>query len=71
MAAPDVSDYPAIVAQVQPPHAVAILNDRVYQIGRLNSVVVEWLKERRRLEEQYSEGLKRLARRNLEGLDLG
>lgn len=48
-----------------------ILNDRVAQVGRLNNSIAGWLAERRRLEEQYAAGLRGLARRNIDDVDLG
>jgi hypothetical protein len=67
-------------ATLEPGQAISVLNDRVRQVGRLNSDIAEWLQvrlvdrdmndeltldaqERRRLEEQYSSGLRKLARR--------
>ena len=29
--------------QLQPPQAVAILNDRVLQVGRVNTAIADWL----------------------------
>lgn len=65
------SEYPAMLATLQPGQAVDVLNDRVRQVGRLNTEIADWLQERRRLEESYSNGLRKLARRNIEGADLG
>lgn len=48
-----------------------ILNERVQQVGRLNTAIADWLLERRRLEAQYSAGLRKLAERHLDGVDLG
>ncbi|KAK5137206.1 hypothetical protein LTR08_000711 [Meristemomyces frigidus] len=67
----DRSQYPSILPQVLPAQAVDILNDRVRHVGRLNASIADWLQERRRLEEQYSAGLRRLARKQLEDVDLG
>ncbi|KAK3671815.1 Suppressor of Profilin deletion [Recurvomyces mirabilis] len=64
-------DYPAMLPQLQPGQAVDILNDRVRQVGRLNTAIADWLQERRKLEEQYSTGLRRLARKQIEDVDLG
>lgn len=61
-------------ATLQPHQAVDVLNDRVRLVGRLNADIADWLQERRRLEEQYSSGLRKLARRHAPGesaLDLG
>nr|POE59811.1 cytoskeletal protein syp1 [Quercus suber] len=60
-----------IQPQVQPTQAVDILQDRVRQVGKLNTAIADWLQDRRRLEEQYSNGLRRLARNKLEDVDLG
>ncbi|KAK0945741.1 Suppressor of Profilin deletion [Friedmanniomyces endolithicus] len=62
-------DYPAIL--VQPAQAVDILNDRVRHVGRLNTAIADWLQERRKLEELYSTGLRRLARKSIDDVDLG
>ncbi|CZT14452.1 uncharacterized protein RCC_00429 [Ramularia collo-cygni] len=64
-------EYMGILPKVQPAQALDILNDRVTQIGRLNTSIVSWLAERRRLEEQYAAGLRGLARRNIDDMDLG
>ncbi|KAK5168861.1 Suppressor of Profilin deletion [Saxophila tyrrhenica] len=64
-------DYPAILPQLQPAQAVDILNQRVQQVGRLNVAIADWLQERRRLEEQYAAGLRKLARHSLDSGDLG
>ncbi|KAM0719037.1 hypothetical protein Q7P37_004942 [Cladosporium fusiforme] len=65
------TEYPAMLATLQPGQAVDVLSDRVRQVGRLNTEIADWLQERRRLEETYSNGLRKLARRNIEGADLG
>ncbi|WPH00283.1 Hypothetical protein R9X50_00310700 [Acrodontium crateriforme] len=67
----DRTDYPAMLPSLQPGQAVDILNERVRQVGKLNTAIADWLQERRRLEEQYSNGLRRLAREKLDGVDLG
>ncbi|KAF2863024.1 hypothetical protein K470DRAFT_293184 [Piedraia hortae CBS 480.64] len=63
----DRTDYAALI----PHQAVDVLDDRVRQIAKINDQVADWLQERRRLEEQYSDGLDRLAKRNLGEADLG
>ncbi|KAK5124530.1 hypothetical protein LTR85_001747 [Meristemomyces frigidus] len=63
--------YPEILQQVQPGQAVDILNDRVRHVGRLNTLIADWLQDRRRLEEQYSSGLRRIARKQLDDVDIG
>ncbi|KAK5115575.1 hypothetical protein LTR62_001234 [Meristemomyces frigidus] len=57
--------------QLQPGQAVDILTDRVRQVGRLNTSIADWLQERRKLEEQYSSGLRRLAKKQIDEGDLG
>ncbi|KAG9573017.1 hypothetical protein KCU97_g15258, partial [Aureobasidium melanogenum] len=63
----DRQEYPTMVAALEPGQAINVLNDRVRQVGRLNSDIADWLQERRRLEEQYSAGLHKLARRSPPG----
>ncbi|KAL9033392.1 MAG: hypothetical protein Q9214_007539, partial [Letrouitia sp. 1 TL-2023] len=46
---------------LQPSQAVSVLEERVKLIGRVNIGIAEWLAERRRAEENYVQGLKRLA----------
>ncbi|KAK4548817.1 hypothetical protein LTR36_008590 [Oleoguttula mirabilis] len=65
------SEYSALAVQLQPGQAVDVLHDRVRHVGRLNTLIADWLQERRRLEEQYSAGLRRLARKQLEDVDIG
>ena len=45
--------------------------DSIVEQGRLNSAIADWLLERRKLEAQYSNGLRKLAQRQLDGVDLG
>ncbi|KAI9710545.1 MAG: hypothetical protein M1820_002681 [Bogoriella megaspora] len=56
------SEYPAILENLQPSQAVDTLNTRVKHVSRLNTEIADWLKERRRVEEAYAHGLKRLSR---------
>ncbi|KAK5008823.1 hypothetical protein LTR60_005347, partial [Cryomyces antarcticus] len=67
------SEYPAMLATLQPSQAVNALNDRVKVVGKLNTDIADWLQERRRLEEQYAQALNKLARRQLpnEATELG
>ncbi|KAF7193630.1 Cytoskeletal protein syp1 [Pseudocercospora fuligena] len=65
------TDYPGLLQKVQPGQAVDILNDRVAQVKRLNTSIADWLAERCRLEEQYAAGLRRLARKPIDDMDLG
>ncbi|ROV99504.1 hypothetical protein VMCG_06422 [Cytospora schulzeri] len=54
------SEYPAMLASLQPIQAVQIVNDRLKRIAKTNTEIADWLQERRRVEEQYVAGLKRL-----------
>ncbi|KAI9852913.1 MAG: hypothetical protein M1838_003707 [Thelocarpon superellum] len=56
-------EYPAILASLQPAQAIVVLNERIKRIGRINAEVADWLQERRRVEEIYVQGLKKLARK--------
>ncbi|KAF2835716.1 hypothetical protein M501DRAFT_941406 [Patellaria atrata CBS 101060] len=66
-------EYPAMLATLQPSQAVTILLDRVKHVGKINSEIADWLQERRRIEEAYAQGLRKLARRPSpdESSDLG
>ncbi|KAK0386029.1 hypothetical protein NLU13_5866 [Sarocladium strictum] len=55
------TEYPAMLANLQPTQAVQTLNDRVKRINRINIEIADWLQERRRIEEQYVLGLRKLA----------
>ncbi|CAI6091255.1 unnamed protein product [Clonostachys chloroleuca] len=55
------SEYPSILASLQPNQAVHTLNDRVKRINKINVEIADWLQERRRVEEQYVTGLRKLA----------
>ncbi|RWA10886.1 hypothetical protein EKO27_g4221 [Xylaria grammica] len=54
------SEYPAILDSLQPGQAVVVLTDRVKRITKVNNEIADWLQERRRVEEQYAQGLRRL-----------
>ncbi|KAI4861293.1 Muniscin C-terminal mu homology domain-containing protein [Hypoxylon rubiginosum] len=54
------TEYPAMLASLQPNQAVHALNDRVKRISKVNTEIADWLQERRKVEEQYVQGLKRL-----------
>ncbi|KAF2970767.1 hypothetical protein GQX73_g2809 [Xylaria multiplex] len=54
------AEYPAILDSLQPGQAVVVLTDRVKRITKLNNEIADWLQERRRVEEQYAQGLRRL-----------
>ncbi|KAB2579905.1 Saff domain-containing protein [Lasiodiplodia theobromae] len=66
-------DYPAMLESLQPTQAVAVLNDRVKHIQKVNADIADFLQERRRLEDQYAQGLRKLAARQQPdaGADLG
>ncbi|KAL7627787.1 Suppressor of Profilin deletion [Parahypoxylon ruwenzoriense] len=55
------AEYPAMLANLQPNQAVHALNDRVKRIAKLNTEIADWLQERRKVEEQYVQALRRLA----------
>ncbi|KAI3397385.1 hypothetical protein diail_10835 [Diaporthe ilicicola] len=54
------SEYPAMLANLQPSQAVQVVNERLKRIGKVNTEIADWLQERRRLEDQYVAGLKKL-----------
>ncbi|KLJ07543.1 hypothetical protein EMPG_16996 [Blastomyces silverae] len=56
-------DYPAIVASLTPTQASAVLTERIRLISKINSDIADWLSERRRVEDAYVLGLRKLARR--------
>ncbi|OJJ49973.1 hypothetical protein ASPZODRAFT_128559 [Penicilliopsis zonata CBS 506.65] len=56
-------EYPALLANLHPNQATAVLSDRVRIINKVNSDIADWLQERRRVEEAYVQGLRRLANR--------
>ncbi|KAI9040857.1 uncharacterized protein KD926_007665 [Aspergillus affinis] len=56
-------EYPALLASLQPSQATNVLNDRVRIINRVNTDIADWLQERRRVEEAYAQGLRKLATR--------
>ncbi|KAF1945674.1 hypothetical protein EJ02DRAFT_451383 [Clathrospora elynae] len=56
-------EYPALLSSLSPAQAVNALNDRVRHVSQLNNHVADWLQERRRVEEQYVQGLRKLANR--------
>ncbi|KIW14328.1 hypothetical protein PV08_07110 [Exophiala spinifera] len=57
------TEYPSLLTSLQPEQAVNILNDRVDLIKKINTDIADWLQERRRVEEAYVAGLRKLARR--------
>ncbi|KAF9776643.1 hypothetical protein IL306_005144 [Fusarium sp. DS 682] len=55
------AEYPAMLATLQPSQAVQTLTDRMKRMSRVNTEIADWLQERRRVEDQYVQGLKKLA----------
>ncbi|KAK8105657.1 hypothetical protein PG999_009016 [Apiospora kogelbergensis] len=53
-------EYPAMLANLQPTQAVQALNDRVKRIAKVNIEIADWLQERRRVEEQYVQAMRKL-----------
>ncbi|KXJ88247.1 Muniscin C-terminal mu homology domain-domain-containing protein [Microdochium bolleyi] len=53
-------EYPAMLANLQPGQAVTVLNDRVKRIAKVNTEIADWLQERRKVEEQYAQSLRKL-----------
>jgi hypothetical protein len=65
-----IPEYPSLhtdlsmrQASLQPEQAVTVLNDRVSLITKVNNDIADWLQERRKVEEAYVVGLRKLARR--------
>ncbi|OJD16657.1 hypothetical protein AJ78_03209 [Emergomyces pasteurianus Ep9510] len=56
-------DYPAIAAALTPTQASAVLTERIRLISKINADIADWLSERRRVEDAYVLGLRKLARR--------
>ncbi|KAJ4366566.1 Suppressor of Profilin deletion [Ascochyta clinopodiicola] len=57
-------EYPAVLQALSPAQAVDILNGRMRHVSQLNTQIADWLQERRRVEEQYVQGLRKLANRH-------
>ncbi|KAK8010987.1 Muniscin C-terminal mu homology domain-containing protein [Apiospora arundinis] len=53
-------EYPAMLANLQPLQAVQALNDRVKRISKVNIEIADWLQERRKVEEQYVQAMRKL-----------
>ncbi|KAH9869700.1 hypothetical protein IAQ61_006912 [Plenodomus lingam] len=66
-------EYPALLTTLTPAQAVNVLNDRVRHVSQLNVQIADWLQDRRRVEEQYAQALRKLASRHPpdESSDLG
>ncbi|KZZ99545.1 fes/CIP4 domain-containing protein [Moelleriella libera RCEF 2490] len=56
--------YPAMLASLQPDEAAQTFDGRVKRINKVNVEIADWLQERRRIEEQYVNGLRKLAQGN-------
>ncbi|OIW28238.1 putative suppressor of profilin protein [Coniochaeta ligniaria NRRL 30616] len=54
------SEYPAMLASLQPSAAVHAFTERVKRIARQNQEIADWLQERRRVEDAYISGLRKL-----------
>lgn len=56
-----------------PAQAVNVFNDRMRHVSQLNAHIADWLQERRRVEELYVQGLRKLANKHPpdESSDLG
>ncbi|KAF2495726.1 hypothetical protein BU16DRAFT_527494 [Lophium mytilinum] len=57
-------EYPAMLESLQPAQAVNVLHDRIRNVSKLNSDIADWLQERRRVEELYVQGLRKLANKH-------
>ncbi|CAG7994592.1 unnamed protein product [Penicillium olsonii] len=56
-------EYPTLLATLQPSQATTVLNDRIRVINKINTEIADYLQERRRVEETYAQGLRKLAHR--------
>ncbi|RDW89897.1 uncharacterized protein DSM5745_01672 [Aspergillus mulundensis] len=56
-------EYPALLASLQPNQAASVLADRIRVINKINADIADWLQERRRIEEAYAQGLRKLSHR--------
>ncbi|KAL5339874.1 Muniscin C-terminal mu homology domain-containing protein [Aspergillus crustosus] len=56
-------EYPALLASLQPSQAATVLSDRLRVINKVNADIADWLHERRRVEEAYAQGLRKLSHR--------
>ncbi|KAF9886300.1 hypothetical protein FE257_011559 [Aspergillus nanangensis] len=56
-------EYPALLASLQPSQATTVLNDRIRLINKVHADIADWLQERRRVEDAYAQGLRKLATR--------
>ncbi|KAJ5664431.1 hypothetical protein N7507_005162 [Penicillium longicatenatum] len=56
-------EYPALLATLHPSQATNVLTDRIRIINKIHSDIADFLQERRRVEEAYTQGLRKLANR--------
>ncbi|KAJ4347162.1 Suppressor of Profilin deletion [Didymosphaeria variabile] len=66
-------EYPGLLDALPPQQAVDVLNGRMKHVSQLNAHIADWLQERRRVEEAYVQGLRKLANKRPpdESSDLG
>ncbi|KIV97442.1 hypothetical protein PV10_01195 [Exophiala mesophila] len=57
------TEYPSLLTSLQPEQAITVLQDRVSLINKVNHDIADWLLERRKVEEAYVAGLRKLAKR--------
>ncbi|KAI2733001.1 hypothetical protein CBS147332_16 [Penicillium roqueforti] len=56
-------EYPTLLASLHPSQATTVLSDRIRLINKVNTDIADYLQERRRVEEAYAQGLRKLAHR--------
>ncbi|KAJ5493808.1 Fps/Fes/Fer/CIP4 homology [Penicillium fimorum] len=56
-------EYPTLLATLHPGQATTVLSDRIKLINKINVDIADYLQERRRVEEAYAQGLRKLAHR--------
>lgn len=56
-------EYPTLLATLHPGQATTVLSDRIRVINKVNADIADYLQERRRVEEAYAQGLRKLAHR--------
>lgn len=56
-------EYPALAAILKPNEAINVVNERLRVINKAHQEVADWFLERRKIEDAYTLGLRRLARR--------
>lgn len=56
-------EYPALLATLQPSQATNVLGERIRLINKVHADIADFLQERRRVEEAYAQGLRKLATR--------